>query len=789
MLKNYFKIAYRNLLKNKLFSFINVVGLGIAFPFALLSLIQLQSSYEFDNWHEDRDRIFRVITDKMDEHGSEINYASSPFLLEHELKNTFPGVEKSTKVVREFNWSLSNRLKTDDVSSLYVEPSFFEIFDFPLEKGQLPLEPNTLVLSHEQAEWFFGDTDPVGKSLHHPTYGEFKVKGVLKANKPKTQFKSDVMISMASFDRIHPSAVHSDSWTDLNSHTFVKLSPHVSAASLASNLAGFSKDITTNFTHKKGSDLNFRLQSLEDVSPAIERLEFNPYVEDLQDIYFNFSIPLMILLLAGFNYINLTLARSLNRSKEVGVRKVMGALKKQLIFQFLAESVLVSVLALALGLLILWQMKMHVHVQWITWEVDNVYIIFLLVGVFTVLLGLLAGLIPSFIMSKFQAAKVLKGDVGPVGFGKVGFRRVLSVIQFTVTMAFIFQIGHLYNQFNYMATENDSFDRKGQYNLSLKDGQEKAIYNDLSRLNEIENIGYTSQIFGNMPANIALTADQSEGSHNSFYYAVDRGFIENMDLKFLAGENLPFSKSDSAGNLVIINETAVRKLRLGSASESIGKQLIMADDQRVQVIGVVKDFCNFNYQLELQPLVMQYNPGMFAAMNIKTAGVKDRDAFESQLMAVWKQEHPFEEAYGTWLDTQLYERYYPAEDMKIMGMASMVIFMIAIMGLLGILTYTNERRIKEIGIRKVMGAQIAEIVKMMSWSFIKLLLIATLIAVPFGVFAGFFMSEYLFKFNNGINFLYMINIVFTVIGIALAMVVYASYKSSVVNPVKSLRSE
>lgn len=787
MIQNYFKIAWRNLLKYKQFSFINIFGLSIAIPFALLALMQMQSSFEFDNFHKDTDRIYRILTDETATGGSKKSYASSSFLLADKLKKNYPGIENATKVVRVFGWELNNRLKSDNVNTIFVEKSFFEIFNFPLALGSLPIEPNTLVISQESAEWYFNGSNPIGKTLHHATYGEFRIVGVLKKFKPKTQFKSDVMISMATYHRIHPEALTGKSWADNSAHSFIKLLPKTNPVSLSITFSKLAKEINQQILFDKKQN-TFRLQAFTKISPATEDLQFDPYVEDMQDIYFNFSIPLMILLLAGFNYTNLTLARSLSRSREVGVRKVMGATRNSLVLQFLSEAVIVSFISLALGLIFLSLIRQYIHVQWLTYEVDNQYLVTGIFVVFALFLGLLAGILPAWILSGFQPVKVLKGSLSPATFGKISFRKSLIVIQFVVTIAFVFQIGHLLNQFNYMATEETNYSRKGIYNLPLLKKKEVALHNDISKLKEVEKVGYTSQTFGMMPSEMAIKIDAKSENIASYYYATDKNFIETMNLNFLAGNNLFDSQSDSAQNFVVINEKTLEKLRLGTPKDAIGKQIILNNTKKVTILGVIKNFCNFNYQFQIQPIVFQYNPALFNLMTIKTNPQTIRTDFEANVKSVWKSHYKFEEAYGMWFDTELYNRYYPAEDMKIMGIACLVIFVIAIMGLLGILTYTTEKRVKEIGIRKVMGASAIEIVKIMSWAFIKLLLIASILSIPIGIVSGLFFSQ-LFIFGNGINFYYMGFFMVSILGIALLAVGIYSFKAALMNPVKSLMTE
>ncbi|MBK8053180.1 MAG: ABC transporter permease [Saprospiraceae bacterium] len=787
MLRNYFKIAIRNLWNNKLFSFINIVGLALAIPFALLSFLSLQSSFEFDNFHPDEDRIFRVITDEKSNEGIENHYATSPFLLAETLKKDYPVVERATKTVRTFGWELSNRLKSLKVNTIFVEPEFFNIFGFGLEKGSLPTEVNSLVLSHEMAELFFNETDPVGKTLTHPTFGVFKITGVLKPFKKQTMFRSDAMISMASYVNFNKNEPNITSWGNYDAHTFVKTILKSDIATLSSVLNDIAKKTNHLLVREKKSH-QFRIQSISDISPSAEKLRNNPYVEDITDIAFNFSIPLLLLLLAGFNYTNLTLARSLSRAREVGVRKVMGALRSQLILQFVCEAIVIAVLSLILGFVFLQIMKETIHVNWVTWEVENQILVWTVFLVFAILLGFLAGMLPAWILSGFQSVDVLKGNLTPASFGKVSFRKSLMVIQFVVSMVFIFWMGHMYNQFQYMATENENYNRKGIFNINMVDNNYSLLKDELYKNKSIKKIGLTSTVFGGITAETYIKARKQDENKVSYYYSADHNYIENMNLEFVAGQNLPESLSDSVGNFILVNEKAVEKLHLGTSQEAIGKSVFINNESEVIISGVLKDFCHYNYQFQIEPVIIQYNPSQFMILSILAADNINEATFLSEMQAAWKKIYPTDFLVSSWFAKDMYERYYPAEDMKIMGLAALIILTIAVMGLLGIVIYSTEKRTKEVGVRKVMGASLTEIVRVLSWSFMKLLLIAGTISLPIGFALGL-VTQKIFTFHSNININLMLGFFVSILVIAVCTIGFFSIKAALMNPAKSLRSE
>lgn len=788
MLYEYFKIAWRNLRKNRLFSFLNIMGLGIAIPFALLSLLQLRAAYEFDNFHPFSSRIFRILTDEQQGGGGVTHYASSPVPLADALNNDYAFIEKATKVVRVFGWELNSGVKTLRVNTLFVEPSFFDVFGFSVAKGTIPTAQNELVLSHEAAERFFGTTEPVGGVLWHPTYGGFKVTGVLRPYKKQTQFRSDVMVSMRTYMSTNPSASTPQAWGEYDAHTFVRLLADAPADALDEALGSIAEKYNPHLASANKTN-HFRKQALADISPSMEALRFNPYVDSAEDIAFNFSIPIMILLLASFNYVNMTLARSLGRSREVGIRKVVGAWRRQLVLQFVSEAVLVAFCALGIGLLLLVLMRQYIHVEWVTWEVENQAVIGLTFVGFTLLLGVLAGFFPAWVMSGFQPVKVIKGALAPSSFGKVNLRKTLMVIQFVVTMVFVFMIGHMYNQFNYMATENDNFNRVGIFNISLGDTPNTdLLVDDIAQNGEVIRVGRSAMAFGGPGAELRIKAAPNGEYVPSYYYAVDRNFIENMQLHFLAGENLPAEKRNTPSPFILLNERAVAKLNLGTPDEAVGKQVFLNDSTPLQVVGVVRDFCHYSYQYRKEAVVMHCAPEHFRLLSIQTIGNASQESFLADMQDIWKQHYPYQEMNYVWYQQELYDRYYPAEDMKMMGVASMVIFVIALMGLLGMVIYTTEKRIKEVGIRKTLGASVWEVVRQLSWGFAKLLLLAGLLALPMGYLSGVLFNS-VFTYHNGINLSLMALIFGTILSAAVFTVGYFSVRAALANPVKSLRSE
>lgn len=781
MIKNYFKTAWRNLWKHKLFSFINIGGLGLAIPFALLSLIQVVVVYENDNFHANKERIYRIITEVKDANGSVIKYATSPLAIGEQLKRNYPFAEQTVTVCRGYGWELESSKKKIAVNPIYAEPSFFNVFSFPLEKGNIPVEPNTLVLTHEMAEIFFADANPVGKLLSHPDYGVFTVTGVLKPYKRGTHFRSDAVVSMATYKKFANENIEKD----LTAYTYVLAKENTKANTMKAALISLGTSVNSKVSATKET-LHFRSQPLTKISPDKENLRDNAYTEDYADMLVNLFMAIGIILLSGFNYTNLTLARSLSRAKEVGIRKVTGALRHQLVLQFICEAVVVAFFALLLGYGLLKIMEQNLHMRWLVWEADNNVALWLVFIVFTLLTGVLAGAVPARILSGFQPVKVLKGNISPVSFGRIGFRKSLMVLQFIATCCFVFFITSYYSQFKFMATDNENFNRKNIYNIAAS-GDYKLLYNDVVQYKDVEQIGLVSTPFGGTSANCIIKKDNTVENVAASYYAADAEFIENMQLKFAAGDNLP-NTGDSVSNLVVVNEQALYALNLGAPQEAIGKQIILNNEHAVIIHGVVKDFCYYIYQFDTQPLVMQYNPSQFHVLSIKAKEETAAASFKAALLPVWKKHFPHSQFSFTDYEDELYRRYNPGADMGFMGLVSFVIFIISMLGLIGMVTYNTEKRFKEIGIRKVLGASVSIVVKELSQGFVKLLLIAAAICLPLGYIIGYMVTN-TFAFNGGVNIGLMFLLFCIVFAIAMLTVIVQAAASAVINPVKSLRTE
>jgi putative ABC transport system permease protein len=800
MLKNYLKIALRSLWKNKLFSLINIGGLGLAMTFCFIQLIQVQSSFEKDSFHPFPDRTFRILTDATDNNGKVYSMASTPFPLGQKLLDGQSVVEKAVRINRTFGGDLNNGIKTLRAYGLYADSTFFDVFGFKLEKGTPAIAPRTAVITRDLAERFFGNANPIGRTLTHPEMGTFTITGVFKPIAPfQSHLGDDIVLSFATLPLTRPD-IKTDNWLDYNTYTFVLLTKGTSRAALDRALAAVANDNRKTVDFKEIKGHAFRSQALTEISPDYENLLNNPGIEPIWKISVGLLIPLIIITLAGFNYINLTLTRSLSRAREVGVRKVAGARRRQLVIQFLIETMLIALLALGVGYVGLVFMHANIHVRWLTWEVNDTTVLWIVFFGFTLLTGLLAGLLPARILSGYQPVNILKGETVAAGLGNLGFRKTLTIIQFVVALVFMTGTGIMNSQFKYMATDNENFNRKNILNIplvrqpagdgSLAGDDFTLLGNEMAKQAGVKRVGAASATFSETAGKVKLAKTTEKGDEaakkDAFVYSADAGFIENMKLKFVAGSNMPVSR-DTSVHFVVLNQNAARALGWKDPKDVVG-QTILLNQSEVIVSGVVKDFCFMRYELPVAPLVLAFDQREIGVLSLEIEEGADPEQVEAGLEKVWKRFYPHESFVSSWYEQQMYDRYIGGGDQQLMDMMILVVFAIAATGLLGMVTYATARRVKEVGVRKVMGASVAQIMHLLSASFIKMILIAAVIALPIGYLLGsLFLNIFTYHTQPGPG------VFFTCLGVLLAIglltIGIQTYKAAITNPADTLRDD
>ncbi len=815
MFRNYIKVCFRNLLKSKTFSFINIFGLAVSMSICLLIILMLADQKEYDQFHTDKDRIYRILTD----HGKKSTlYATSPYLTAQTLLDEYPIFQSGTSVQMGVGGDATYEQRTTTLRGFFADPGFFEIFSFPLIKGNKALalnDPMSVVITTEFARDLFGGIDPIGKTIQFKDrglphleisgidkppveWGEFKVTGVVDVSNLKTHLKFDALVSSTTKESLIAQNLLEDKRADwkyyYDTYTFIKLKEGKNETDLQTAL----NDIISRkyLDMEEFKDIGFVPQMLSNITPGKFLNNMASFRFPIEAYYFLSFLALVIMVSACLNYTNLSVARSLTRSKEIGIRKVTGAVRSHLVWQFLGESILTSLLALALAVLILNIIKPVFMTLWINKYLNfalteniSVFIAFIL---FAVLIGLIAGIVPSIHLSKFQPVKVLKNDFGNRK-GKIGFRKVLTVSQFVVSLFFIVTTILIIRQTRHYIHFEYGFDTENMINIELLGNDFDVLENEFSAIPGVLNVSAVQYL----PASgISMSSGlRIEGSEDEFIqmgsFYTHPLFITNLGLEFVAGTNFEEYNKSKTEKSVIINEAAVKDLGFYSPGDAIGKVVeVQGLENMITIAGVVK---NFMFRLpmideQIGPMVFRNAPGHFSYINLKVHSA-DMKSVVVELENKWSAIDPVHPLEFSYFDEQMANNYQILTDLiSVIGFLAFISISIACLGLLGIATYSVERRIKEVGIRKVLGAGEFRIAYLLSGSFIKMLLISIVIASPLVYFIN---NLWLQEFSNRINYGFETIFSGAMIMLLLALLTIGSqtWRITRTNPAETLRTE
>lgn len=797
MIKNYIKIAWRNLLRNKSYAFINVFGLslGIACSIVIFTLVSYHLS--FDTFHKNKDRIYRMVTEWHDE---EVGYSGAvPSPLGKAFRTEYTFAEKTARSI-DYDGVLIAVKNGDDLKKFkeetgvsYAEPEYFDIFDFPLVKGNKQnflSEPNSAAITEKLAKKYFGSEDPMGKTIRVNNKTDFLVKGILKDIPPNTDRKPEIYLSYSNVKDQNKWLANDSSWGGVYSGTqcYVLLKPSATVASVNGALQQLVKK---NFTGRDVNVWKFKLQPLADVhfNP-----DFNGYA-DKKYLWAFFFIGLFLIITACVNFINLATAQALNRSKEVGIRKVLGSLPSQLFWQFIAETALITVFALLLacgfaGLvlpLVNGMFKTEMTLHFLT---NPALLVFL--AVTGIVVTFLSGSYPGLVLARFQPVLALKSKLSQKHIGGFSLRRILVVTQFTISQMLIIGTIVIAGQMHYSKTSDLGFNKDALILLPLP-VTDKVKANTLrTRLAGVGGVEKISLCFeppasgSNNNTNLRFD-NRGEDEHWSINekYA-DENYLNTFGVTLVAGRN--FYPSDTTREF-LVNETFVKKLNLKSPQDVIGKRLsINGGHPAATIVGVVKDFYNYSFHSEISPVCIMPDHNNYSNCAIKVNMRNLKPALAS-FEKIWNETYPEYFYNYQFLDDKIAEFYEMDNIMLklIEGFAAIAI-LIGSLGLYGLVSFMAVRKTKEIGVRKVLGASIQNILWLFGKEFTRLLLIAFVIAAPIGWWA---MHAYLQDYKNRISLhpaIFLLAIAVTFI-IAALTVGYRSVKAALANPVKSLRTE
>lgn len=820
MLKNYLKIAIRNLLKNKVYSLINILGLAIGLATCLLIMLYVFNEWSYDAFNERSDRIHRVVQTTISQDRTE-EQATTPFQLAPVLDAEFPDlISKSVRFfdMQENSHTFVNRadmISFREENFYFTDSTFFDVFSTRLIQGN-PSEalknPLSLVVTEELAKKYFGDENPIDKSLNYKGIREMTITGVMEAWPKESHMKIDLLASFTSLNEIYANSPnYDDSWLWNPIWTYVLLDESASPDQLESQLNTLTENYYYAYSGWPSAEtVEIELQPVTDIhlySNRDQEMEANSsYVY----IYILIAVALFILVIACINFMNLSTARSMERSREVGLRKVMGGYKKQLFYQFIGESFFVSFLAIIAGCLLVYlglPFFNELTDKELTFGLfENMYVIPGLLLI-TILVAFLSGSYPALFLSSFKPTEVLKGSNSNGKSGSL-FRKSLVTFQFTLSVILLIGTAVIFLQLQYIQEKDLGFDKENVLLLPTKQNliswefdtfKEQAL--NYSQIESVAGLGKIpgtedQEFYRYVPAG---TGDSEDATNLVLHVTHD--FVQTFKLEVIAGRTFSRDFPADFENSVLINRTMLREMDASTPEEAIGEIFYYyppeGERQAFTVIGVIEDFNYTSLKKEIEPLVIKLLEGTQAVLEsvehtaVKTTGGNPAPVLE-HLEGLWKELNPIDPFEYRFLDERLNEIYEAENTMSSLATAfSILCIIIACLGLLGLASYSAQLKKKEIGIRKSLGASVANIISLLSKEFLILVGIGNLIAWPITWWAASsWLSNFPYRFDltSTLPLIFLGAAIFILV-IALLTVSYHSLKAATINPVEAIRNE
>ena len=792
MLKNYLKISFRNLLKNKLYSFINIFGLGIGLSSFIIIALFIKHEFSYDAFHKNGDRIYRISED-FNYNGAWHKVAMTPPSFGPTMVSEYPEVENYARFNPYPEVVIGCRDKKYSEKIQFADGGVFTMFSFPVLYGnpdELLKDKYTVVLSESTAKKYFGDKNPIGEIVSFNGTFDLVVTGVFKDIPGNSHLKFNVLVSMSTIEDEHVYGAGAlENYTSSNFHNYLMLSPGADINSLQSKMNEFVAKYSGDDHAKK---LKPYFEPLSSIYLYSEAIYGSGISGDIKYIYVFSVIALFILLIAAINFVNLTTSQSMTRAKEIGIRKVAGSYRWNLVVQFLGESIFLTIISFLVGLVLL---EVFMPFYNIISTKPLVINYFSEIGFFIVLLGisvfvgLLAGLYPAIYLSSFEPSKILKGEIDKgVKGGK--FRKALVILQFCISIVLIISTLVVNKQISFMRAKDMGFQKDNILFMQLKTpeirSQIETIKAELLKDTDVNSVSVSSRMMGEVYGGWNIY-DETKNEYDVTAVFADADYIKTMGLQVVEGREMSDKMMTDKENAFLINETAVKQY---GWTNVIGKQINLQGFKEGRIIGVLKDFNYRSLHAKTEPLLMCYFPGdymkRFLTVNISGRNIPDTYDYIQSTIGNFAPGQTIELKF---LDSYLDNMYKSEERFNnIVTNFSALAIILGCLGLFGLVSFAAERRTKEIGIRKVLGAKASGIAFNLSVDFLKLVLISNLIAWPI---AFYIMTKWLedFAYKIDIGIWVFVIALFATMVVALITVSYHSVKAALANPIDSLKYE
>jgi len=753
MFRNYLKTAWRNLVRHRFFSFINVFGLAVAMTLSIIIIMLVADQMTYDRYNTKRDRIYRINSIPIGSHGETMTETATTSLpLKDELMDKYTGIEKSARIVRGFGnmWIEIEQNVNIPISGYFADPEVLDIFEYELEYGNPKtalVEPYSVVLTHKAAKKLFRQENPVGESFKVGEDGPYKVTGILKDTDHKSHIVFDALASLSTVKSLEALGKRTndglDNWYNAwQGWIYILVDDDKTIDDIQQHLTKIEKaHFTTLPNPDKNHKMKYKPQALMSITPgAFINNPIGPFLPWIF-VYFFVGLAGVVMLTSCFNFTNLSIARSITRAREIGVRKVTGATRWQVFIQFLSESVMIALIALAGAMVLLIAMKPLMlklsFARLLRWDLEANYFVFIVFLVFAIVVGILAGIFPAVVLSRFQPIKVLKGLGTMKLLSNIGLRKTLLVLQFTLSLIFILSVVVVFNQFQLYLRADHGFSMEHKIVVNLGNTSATELKTELIKYNNIESISAASHVpaaGSSYDEDCKKSLDEKDWT-SIMYFSTDEDYLDNLEIPLVAGRYFEANAGESNRNFIVLNEKAVKAFHLGTPLDAIGQEIILkTDSSRKQIIGVVKDYNHQMMMADLNPMALIYNPKEYRILQVKYSGTYE-DAGKS-IEAAWAKVNPalqvdYIDFYGE--VHKIYDIFF-GDLVSILSVISILAITISCLGLLGMATYATETRIKEISIRKVLGSSNSSLIYLLSKGFVYILVMAILIAVPAAYF-------------------------------------------------------
>jgi len=801
MLKNYIKVSTRNILRNKTFSLLNITGLSIGIASCILILIFVKNELSYDAYHSQYDNTYRVIHYYGNEAESSQEIPQSEFQVwgcapvAPALKDYFPEIESVFRFTSPSPFLVSYDGRSfQENDFVYADSTAFNIFDWKLLEGNPKTalsRPRTIVLTADIAKKYFGDTNPVGKTLLMDSHEKYEVTGVMENMPSNSHFKFDAMISMSTFKIYRPGIF--DAWGYVDFYTYFTITPQNDIANIEASTDDFlKKHFTSKFDYQIGFEPLSKayLYSKAGRQPGI--------TGSLNNIYIFLSVAVFILLIASINFMNLSTARSVERAKEVAIRKTIGSHRGALIFQFLVEAILLTFLAFTFAIVFIvighsYLDELSGKTLSIEWLLTPQNIFFACLGVIG--LGIITGSYPAFVLSNFKPIKVLKGSF-KTSFTGIWLRKILVVVQFSLSVILIVGATVVYSQLNHLQNHDLGFnpdqvlvvdfgwDGKVQNKL-------KVIKNEFSKHEDVQSISASRATPGEFFPNAGTGIETPSGEivfHGPAIYEIDEDFVPTFQMKIAAGRNFSKNFPSDSSSALLLNEAAAKLYGYSNPKEVVGKAFKQWGKEG-KVVGLIEDFNYVSLHSKVEPLSLRYstidNTSRFS-MRINSDNYSKT---LGELEDIWKELVPHR-PFISYFNDQKFQKQYEADERfgYVFTIFSFLAIFVACLGLFGLTIYSTSQRAKEISIRKVLGASTQNIVTILSYDFLGLFSISLIIGIPISWYImNGWLQEFAYRISLGweiFAFAALITLVISFLTMSLKTI-----NAALSNPVDSLRNE